>query len=136
MAKRRNLKGLPNILTQSYFSLECFYDKGFMADWIMLIANSKGIREVEIDIFREEVSPVELQINPLLYYLPKLRGIIHKTLESTGFEKDFITKAIFDIYVSQKYKALRLLTCQCTIQDKDGRKYVGKIYTEDAYEIK
>ncbi|QHT69506.1 hypothetical protein GXP67_24095 [Rhodocytophaga rosea] len=136
MAKRRNLNGLPNILTQSYFSAMCYYDKGFMADWIILMANSKGIRDVEIDIFREEVKPIELQVLPMLYYLPKMREIIIKTLESTGFEKDFITEAVFDIYVSQKYRALRLLTCQCTIQDKEGHRYIGKIYTEDAYEIK
>jgi hypothetical protein len=136
MAKRRNLNGIPNILTQSYFSNECYYDKGFMADWIILMARSNSIRELEIDIFNERIKPIEFQIKPLLYFLPKMRGIINKTLESTGFEKGFITEAVFDIYVSQKYRALRLLTCQCTIQDKDGHKYVGKIYTEEAYEIK
>jgi hypothetical protein len=49
MAKRRNLKGLPNSLTQRYFSTLVYFDGGYMADWIWNTAEKSGTTENIID---------------------------------------------------------------------------------------
>jgi len=134
MGKRRNLKGLPNSLEQRYFSGLFWWHKACMADWIWNSANEKGITDIEIDILQDTVIPKEIEIEPITSQLKDLRFTITRTLESNGFPNDFIINAKFKIFISQKYKPIRLLTCQGIITDKDGHVYEGKIYTETAFQ--
>jgi hypothetical protein len=57
MAKRRNLKGLPNSLTQRYFSTLFYFDGGYMADWIWNTAEKSGTTENIIDILNKSIEP-------------------------------------------------------------------------------
>lgn len=134
MGKRRNLNGLPNSLEQRYFSTLFWWDKAYMADWIWNAANEKGVTDIEIDILRDTVDPKELEIKPITAQLSRLRDTIKTTLDSNDFPTNFIVDAKFKIYISQKHKALRLLSCQATVTDVNGRVYEGKNYTEQAYE--
>ncbi|SRX75929.1 hypothetical protein AEQU3_02927 [Aequorivita antarctica] len=56
-----------------------------MADWIWNAATEKGINELTIDIINYKIHPKELQIKPLVIFLPKLKETIKKTLEIEGF---------------------------------------------------
>jgi hypothetical protein len=134
MGKKRNLNGLPNSLEQRYFSTLFWWEKAYMADWIWNAANEKNITDIEIDILKERVQPRELQIEPITGHLVRLRETITSILSSNDFENEFIVDAKFKIYVSQKYKVMRLLSCQAILTDKDGRIYKGKTYTEKACE--
>ncbi|MBK8833283.1 MAG: hypothetical protein IPN60_21060 [Saprospiraceae bacterium] len=134
MGTRKNLNGLPNSLEQRYFSTLFYWNGGYMADWIWNAANEKNVKDIEIDILNENVEPKVLQIKPIIGHLPQLRNTIQITLKSNDFPIDFISEAKFIIYISQKHIASRLLTCQCVVTDKEGRKYLGKIYTEKAFE--
>jgi hypothetical protein len=134
MGKRKNLNGLPNSLEQRYFSTLFYWSGGYMADWIWNAANEKKITDIEIDILNESVEPKVLQIKPIIGHLHQLRDTIQSTLESHNFPNDFIKEAKFNIYISQKHKTSRLFTCQGILTDKEGKKYMGKIYTEQALE--
>lgn len=131
---RKNLSGLPNSLVQRYFSTLFYWDGGYMADWIWNAANEKNITDIEIDILTDHVTPNVLQIKPIVGHLPKLRETIRTTLNSNDLPGDFIKEAKFIIHISQKHKTSRLLTCQGMVRDQEGKEYVGKIYTEKAYE--
>jgi hypothetical protein len=131
---RKNLSGLPNSLVQRYFSTLFYWNGGYMADWIWNAANEKKITDIEIDILTDHVKPKVLQIKPIVGHLPKLRETIQTTLKSNDLPGDFIKETKFIIYISQKHKTSRLLTCQGMVRDQEGKEYVGKIYTEKAYE--
>ena len=105
-----------------------------MADWIWYAATEKNIMDVEIDILHDRVAPRVLQIQPITGHLHQLRENIQATLKSNQLPDDFITEAKFIIFISQQHKTSGLLTCQGMMTDKEGRKYIGKIYTEKAYE--
>ena len=95
MAKRKNIKGLPNSLVQRYFSTLFWWDKAYMADWICNASSEKQITSLEIDILNQTVFPTDLQIKPIVGHLPKLKETIEKTLESNGFQNNYITTAKF-----------------------------------------
>ncbi|MCZ4410369.1 hypothetical protein O3Q51_16250 [Cryomorphaceae bacterium 1068] len=133
MGKRRDLNGLPNSLEQRYFSTLFWWDKAYMADWIWNAAIQKGVTDIEIDILQGNVDPKELEIKPIVAQFSKLRETITRTLDSNNFPTDFIVDAKFKIYISQKHKTLRLLSCQASVTDREGNLYEGKIYTEKAY---
>lgn len=107
-----------------------------MADWIWYAAEEKGIQDIEIDIINRTVLPKELEFNAVVAQLPELEKTIDKTLESNSFPKGFIVEAKMLIYISQKYKVQRLLSCTGLLKDKDGKIYEGKPITEKAYEKK
>lgn len=136
MGKRRNLKGLPNSLTQRYFSTLFYFDGGYMADWIWNTAEKNGTTEIKIDILNKSIEPRDLEIQPLTSSLDRLQETIKVTLDKNGFDRHFIREAYFDIYISQKFKHLRLLTCTTTLKDENGLEYKGKTYTEQSYENK
>ncbi|WP_157593288.1 hypothetical protein [Rufibacter tibetensis] len=105
-----------------------------MADWIWCAATEKGINELSLDLFTGTVNPLDLDIKPITIWFQRLRETISRTLESEGFENDFITEAKFDIFISKKFREQKLLTCTATLKDKEGREYIGRTYTEQAYE--
>lgn len=134
MAKRKNINGLPNNLIQQYFSTLFYWDGGYMADWIWNASNEKGISEIEIDILNQTVSPASINIKQITTYLDRLKTTIDKELKNNGFQTDFIISAKFDIFISSKFKAQRLLTCTAALIDKEQRIYKSKTYTEKSYE--
>jgi hypothetical protein len=134
MGKRRNLNGLPNSLTQRYFSTLFYYDGGYMADWIWASAEKAGVKELKIDILNKTVLPEDIDIEPLTAHLDKLQDTIKTTLEQNGFGNQFIRTAYFNICISQRFKTERLLTCTAVLTDQDGKEYQGRTYTEKSYE--
>jgi|SRR5688572_22431608 len=136
MGKRRNLRGLPNSLTQRYFSTLFYFDGGYMADWIWNTAEESGTTEIKIDILNKSIEPRDLEIQPLTSTLDRLQETIKVTLDKNGFDGHFIREAYFDIYISQKFKHMRLLHCTATLKDENGLEYKGKTYTEKSYENK
>jgi hypothetical protein len=136
MGKRRNLKGLPNSLTQRYFSTLFYFDGGYMADWIWNSAEKIGATEIKIDILNKIIEPSEVEIKPLTSNLDRLQETIKVTLDKNGFDKNFIKEAYFEIYIPQKFKHMRLLTCTATLIDENGFEYKGKTYSEKSYEDK
>lgn len=107
-----------------------------MADWIWNSAMEKGISELTIDFLNDSVEPKELEIKPILAYLSDLRETIKKTLRNEKFDSDFIVSGKFEIFISKKYESMKLLSCTATLIDKEGKSYIGKTYTEKAYEDK
>lgn len=134
MGKKKNLNGLPNSLEQRYFSTLFWWEKAYMEDWIWNAATEKNISDIEIDIIQGTVEPKELEIKAIVGHLHLLRRTIVTTLESNNFPADFIVEARFKIYISKKYKELRLFSCQGIVADKEGHVYEGKVYTEKAHE--
>jgi hypothetical protein len=133
LGKRKNLNGLPNSLTQRYFSTLFYYSKAYMSDWILNASSEIGISELTIDFINDTVEPKELEIKPILAHLPTLRETIFVTLKNENFESDFIKSGIFKMELSEKYN---FLNCTATLIDKEGKEYIGKTYTEFSYEDK
>ncbi|WP_299207827.1 hypothetical protein [uncultured Dokdonia sp.] len=133
MGKKKNLNGLPNSLTQRYFSTLFYYSKAYMSDWILNAASEIKISELVIDLMNETIEPKEMEIKPILAYLPRLKETIYLTLENENFESDFINSGIFKIELSKKYN---FLNCTAILTDKEGKEYIGKTYTEFSYEKK
>ena len=134
MAKKKNLKGLPNNLIQQYFSTLFYYDKGYMADWIWNAAREKNVSDIQIDIINKTVMPKELQIQPLTAQLIRLQQTIKKELTNNGFTDDFIVKAQFEIYISPENRSKKIFSVMVTLEDKDRKIYRSKPYAEMAYE--
>ena len=132
MAKRKNIKGLPNSLVQRYFSTLFWWDKAYMADWISNASREKQITSLEIDILNQTVSPTDLQLKPIIGHLPKLKETIDKTLESNGFQSRYITQAKFKI--TFKNNSYRLLYCVATLTDQDGENFESSEHCEQTHE--
>ena len=133
MVKKKNLNGLPNNLIQQYFSTVFYYGEGYMADWILNAANEKNVSDVQIDIINQTVTPQDLQIRPITAQLSSLQRTIKNELANNGFSVDFIVKAKFEIYISPESRIQKFFSCLATLEDKDGKVYKSKPYTEMAY---
>ena len=135
MPKRRRLNGLPNALVQRYFSTLFYWDGGYMADWIWKIASEKNVSAFEMDILNENITPPELLIKPLVGHFVRLRETIAITLAKNNFPEGTIVKAKLIVGISDKFKSLHMIECRCEITDVEGRRYIGKLYHERAYEM-
>jgi hypothetical protein len=133
MGKRKLLNGIPNSLVQRYFSTLFYYNGAYMPDWIFAVAEYKKVSEFEIDILNNKVYPEELTILPLLVHLEKLRDQIVRDSIMHGFPGDFFVEAKFKIEIPQNLKVLKVVNCKCTMTDREGRRYEGKVYAERAY---
>jgi hypothetical protein len=111
-----------------------YWEKAYMADWILNAAIEKDITYIEIDILQKKVEPKELEIRPITGHLGRLLETIEATLHSNKFPTDFIVEAKFKINIPESSKATRFFSCKATVTDKDGRVYEGRNYTERAYE--
>jgi len=129
--KSKNLDIIPNSITQQYFGTLFYYGKGYMADWLWNTATEKGITELTIDIINYKIHPKELQIKPLVVFLPTLKETIKKTLEVEGFPADFIKEAKLHIKLFKEENRLR---CTAILTDSENKKYIGKEYTEHPYD--
>ncbi|WP_405207186.1 hypothetical protein [Aquimarina sp. LLG6339-5] len=132
MPKINRLNGLPNTITQQFFSTTFYYSKGYMADWVFNAATEKNITELTINFMNSQVSPKELEIKPILSQLPRLKETVYKTLKSQNFESDFITKGFMKIKMGKT--GYRYLYCKTILTDKNGIEHIGKEYTESVYE--
>jgi hypothetical protein len=128
---RKKLDGLPDALTQRYFSDKFFYGKGNMATWIWNVSVEKSIDELKIDIVNKKVYPRDLEIQPILEYIPNLNRAIIKTLENEKYPADFIQEAKFHIKIIQEDPHLN---CTAILADKDGKKYLGNIFSINVYD--
>jgi hypothetical protein len=129
--KTKMLKGLSYNLAQSYFSTLCYYEKGYMSDWIVNSANDLGIDKIEINILDNLIFPDKLNIRPLLIYLDNLKQIIDMTLESNELPKDFITEAKFKISINEK----REVICENYVKGENNKIFKPKDFIEQSYEI-
>jgi len=102
-----------------------------MADWIWNAATEKGINELTIDILNYKIHPRELQIKPLVIFLPKLKKTINKQLEREGFSPDFIIDAKFHIKILETENTLR---CTPILKDREDKTYLGKVHFEHPYD--
>ena len=133
MAKKNKLKGLPNNLIQQYFSTLFYFEKGYMADWIWNAAYDRNISDIQIDIIKETIIPKDLQIQPLTVGLIRLRETIKKELKNNNFTEDFIEKAYIEIYISPELKNQKIFGVLVTLEDKEGKVYRSKPYTQMVY---
>ncbi|MBG43789.1 MAG: hypothetical protein CL530_07450 [Aequorivita sp.] len=122
---------IANSIAPHYFGKQCYYKKGYMADWIWNAATEKGINELTIDILNYKIHPRELQLKPLVIFLPKLKETINKQLEREGFSPELIIDAKFHIKLFEVENRLR---CTAILTDSDNNKYIGKEYTEYPYD--
>lgn len=132
MPKVNRLNGLPNTITQQFFSTTFYYSKGYMADWVFNALSEKNVRELTIDFWNNEIVPDELEIKPILKQLPRLKETVWRTLKSQNFESDFIRSGILKIKMGKT--GYRYLYCKTILTDKNGKEYIGKEYTESVYE--
>lgn len=134
MAKKKNLNGLPNNLIQQYFSTECYWNGGYMADWIFCAADEKNKSNIEIDILNKKVQPKDLELKQVVTFLDWLNQTIKKELKGNGFSEDFIKKAKFEIYISPENKIQRIFSCVAILEDIEGKIYRSKAYAQQSYE--
>jgi hypothetical protein len=134
MAKKKNLKGLPNNLIQQYFSTLNYWNGGYMADWIFCAANEKNKSNVEIDILNKKVKPKDLELLQIVTFLDYLKQTIKKELKGNGFPDDYIKKAKFEIYISPENKVQKIFSCVAILEDVEGKIYRSKSYAEQSYE--
>tara|TARA_B110000967_G_C18727692_1_gene480991 strand:+ start:172 stop:669 length:498 start_codon:yes stop_codon:yes gene_type:complete len=137
MGKTRNLNGTPGNLALSYLSTLGYYDGGYMADWLNFISRDKNVKKIDIDILNEKIEPEEANIKPLKADLKKLREILKKDLSNSGFEMNFIKKAVmkFEIPIDNpRFK--NTVYCYPFIEDENGKIYKPKKrIIETAYEV-
>ena len=131
MANTKTLNSLIHSLSHSYFSTLNYWDGGYMSDWIVNAAFELGINEITVDILKKRISPREMEIKPLLYYLDSLPPIITKTLKSNNLPSDFITEAKFEITISES----RVMICDGYAKGTNERIYKSKPYSEQSFEI-
>ena len=129
--KTKILNVLSYNLAQSYFSTLCYYEKGYMSDWIVNCGIDLKIDKVEIDILNKQIQPTELNIKPLLVYLDSLKQIIDKTLESNDIPQEFIVEAKFITKINEK----RELICENFVKGENGQTFKTKDYEENSLEI-
>ena len=132
MPKINRLNGLPNTITQQFFSTTFYYSKGYMADWVFNAASEKNVTELTLDFWNNTIVPNELEIKPILNQLPRLKETVWKTLKSQKFESDFIRYGILKIKMGKT--GYRYLYCKTILTDKNGIEYIGQEYTESVYE--
>ena len=134
MPKRKNLNGLPNDLTKSYFSTLNHSTPGYMADWLVNGAKKLGLIEATIDIINETIEPSELTLLPLAFPLKYLKKIIEKELLKNDFPSYFIVEAKIKVTFTSFTKHPAELICSATLLDQEGHKYECPAFTEFAYE--
>lgn len=131
MAKRKLLNGLPNDLSDSFFSTLNYASKGYMSDWIINAAIELKVENIQIDILNKQFLPKELEIEPIIRHINGLNDIIKRRTKYAGFEDSFIIQAVFEIEILND----RQLKCKTVLTGENGevfnsKDYVGKSYDE------
>lgn len=102
-----------------------------MATWIWNISVEKNIDELSIDILNKKINLKELEIEPILIFLPKLKTGISKTLENENYPSDYIKEAKFFIKIFQKDPHIK---CTAFLTNKEGEKYMGESIQFNVYD--
>jgi hypothetical protein len=119
----RKLNGLPHNIADSFFSTLKFYDKGYMADWLMNAAEQFKVTDVTLDVLNATVTPASMNIKPLRRTLPSLRYVIDSELTANGLSKDFITEAKMFVHFDDSSFKQRLFYCKTIVKDREGQQY-------------
>ena len=126
MPKRRNLKGIPHNITQSFFGTERYFGRGYMGDWLLSAARRLKLSKASLNVLTGTFTPQELNIHPLTMNAETLTGIIEKELAANGFEKNFIVEARIEFEFPDPLLYRKDIYCFPYIIDKDGRRYESK----------
>jgi hypothetical protein len=132
MPSTKLLRGLPVSLIESYMSTLCYYNKGYMADWLYNGMIELEINEVIIDVLNETIFPNEISIIPLKLNIPRLNSIIQRTLLSNGFDDGYIKSAKLLIKMHESFN--KHLLCRAEIIDINNKSYASKEMLEKVYE--
>lgn len=132
MPSTKLLKGLPVSLIESYMSTLCYYKKGYMANWLYNGMIELKIDKVIIDVLNETIFPNEISIIPLNLNVPRLKGIIQRTLSSNGFDDNYIKSA--KLFIKMHKTINKHLLCRAEIIDINNKIYASKEMLEKAYE--
>lgn len=83
-------------------------------------------------IFNETIFPNQISIIPLELNIPRLQGIIQRTLSSNRFDENYIKSA--KLFVKMHKTINKHLLCRAEIVDINNKIYVSKEVLEKAYE--
>jgi uncharacterized protein YlaN (UPF0358 family) len=135
--KKKNLKGLPGNLANSYLSTHSYYHKGYSGDWILYLSNKNGIEKTEINLLTGEITPSCMIHDSLKNDIEKMKQIIQVQLKNNGFKDDFIIEAVLKFKISTDLsKTNNTVVCESYIKLKDGTIYKPKYPTiEIAYPL-
>jgi hypothetical protein len=134
MSKRKNLNGVPHNIIRSFFGTERYYNKGYMADWLLNAARSVQIDHAGLDILTSAFTPDKLNIYPLVLHAKTLKAIISKELHRNGFTDDFITGARIDFVFPDADRYKKTIYAYGYLIDKEGRQYTSGKIIETAFE--
>lgn len=131
MPRRRNLNGIPNNITQSFFGTERYYTCGYMGDWLLNAARQLKLTKASLNVLQASFTPTELNIHPLTLNAKTLKEIIDKELVANGFDTDFITEAHIDFQFPDPKLYRTTIYCFPYLIDKEGRRYdTGRVIAE------
>ncbi len=131
MAKTKTLNGLAYSLAQSYFSTYNYYKKGYLSDWVVNGMNGLGIKAMEIDILQERITPVEMEMKPLMVFIKDLKPKMEKALVNNSLSPDFLIELRFHITI----KGNRGMRCHGYAKGINGRVYEAGDYFENSHEV-
>jgi hypothetical protein len=135
MPKLKNLNGIPNNVTKSFFGTERYYIRGYMGDWLSNAAACLNINEATLDIMTAEFFPKGLNLLPLNLHAQDLKKVVYKELLANGFSTDFIVEAKINFQFLRSNGFMRKIKCYPYIVDVNGRRYEANCIVEDVYEV-
>lgn len=136
MRALKALNGLPNDLVQMYFSTDAYYRTGYMADHLLSVAMSSGLRVADIDILQGTITPVEFATPAILSYLPTLRQHVLSTIDQLLLPSDHVIEAHIDVTISGQEEEMPFLSGTGWMRTTDGRIRKGHVYSKDGIVIK
>ena len=103
-----------------------------MADWLFNGAKVLGIKEIEIDVFSEMISPKSMDLKALRYYLKHVRSTIKNTLLANKFDENYIESV--KLYFQINDLDSKTINCRSEVRDRTGKIYNSKTIKVIAYE--
>ena len=135
MPKRRNLRGIPANLANSYLGTMNYYQGGYRADWIAFVAKNHGVTHCEFNVLKQEFDPAYFQVPPLTANSQELVRILHSELLNNGFQISFIDEAVLIIDVNRIGEQTKV-ECMPRMRDVEGGLYQPKRKIEElAYSL-
>jgi hypothetical protein len=119
----KKLNGLPNNLAESFFSSLKYDNGGYMADWLVAIAQKHTVNEVRLDVIHQSATPSVFNVKPVTLGLGSLKYVISSELEANHLPLDFIAEAALDVKFNIPYYSKKVIHVFPWVIDKDGKKY-------------
>ena len=113
-----------------------YYDRGYMADWLLNTANGLRVNKVTLDILKSTIDPKEMEVFPLIFHLKDLKNILLNELTKNGFDQHFLIDAKIIVEIPDRNIYSKTLYCYPELTDIMGRKYKTGRLIETAYEEK